>query len=421
MIREMLFNERRIVQKTYFWNLAANVLYALQSALLLLVVSRFGTIEEAGVFSIIYTTTHMLSTLGNYSMRNFQVSDVENEYSFENYWTSRIVSCGLMAVAGLAYGVFRYGISNSLLIVLLFVGYRVTDNIEDVIHGLAQKEGRLDAASCVKTVRVFFASVAFSIVYIVTKDLTYATLAMLIASTVILAVSIPPFNTQFPGLKYQLLFAKTWKLLWACLPLCAGALIQTYVINSPKYAIDRLMSSEAQAVFNILFMPVFSINLVVMFIFNPLVAGLSKMWAEGKTREFLKIVARQMAIILGFTVFVALCCWLFGCKLLGMVYGVELMEYRFLMTILMLFGGIAALTTFMSIIITIMRKQRAIMISYVIALIISFVISDTMVRNYGMDGAVYMYGILMAVVLAFLTVTVVIGFRQAKLGNEVLQ
>lgn len=410
----MLFDERRIVQKTYFWNLAANVLYALQSALLLLIVSRFGTLEETGLFSIIYTTTHMLSTLGNYSMRNFQVSDVKNEYCFENYWTSRIISCGLMAVAGLAYGVFRYGISNSLLIVLLFVGYRTTDNIEDVIHGHVQKEGRLDAASCVKTVRVFLASIAFSAVYIITKDLTYATLTMLIVSVVILVVSIPPFNRQFPGLRYRLLFVKTGKLLWTCLPLCAGALIQIYVINSPKYAIDRLMSSESQAVFNILFMPVFSINLVVMFIFNPLVAGLSKMWAEGKTKEFWKIIAKQMAIILGFTVFAVICSWFFGCELLGFVYGVELIEYRLLMTILMLFGGIAALTTFMSIIITIMRRQRAIMVSYVIALIISFVFSDTMVGSYGMDGAGYMYGILMAMVLIFLIIAVVASFRRVK-------
>lgn len=413
MIGNMLFSERRIVQKTYFWNLAANVLYALQSALLMLIITRFGNLDDAGVFSIIYTTTHMLSTLGNYSMRNFQVSDVNNEYSFPNYWTSRLISCGLMVVAGAMYGLLRYSVSNPLLIVLIFVGYRITDNIEDVIHGLAQKEGRLDAASCVKTVRVVLASVAFSAVYILTKDLTLASLAMLGTSLVILVISVGMFNAHFPALKYNVVFTKTWKLLWVCLPLCASALIQTYIINSPKYAIDRLMSSEAQAVFNILFMPVFSINLVVMFIFNPLVAGLSRMWVEGETKKFRKIMFRQIMIIAGFTVFAAACTYLFGCELLGIVYGVPLTDYKVLMTLLMLFGGIAALTTFMSIIITIMRRQKEIMISYGIAVIFSFLFSDTMVRNYGMDGAGYLYGLLMAVILISLTVTVIRGFRQA--------
>ena len=414
MIREMLFSEKRIVQKTYFWNLAANVLYALQSVLLLFVISRYGTLEEAGVFSIIYTTTHMLSTLGNYSMRNFQVSDAENEYSFSNYWTSRIISCGLMVLAGMIYGVVRYGFNDYLLIVLLFVGYRVTDCIEDVVHGLAQKEGRLDAASCVKTIRVVISSVVFSAVYIVTKSLVFATASMLVVSVFIVLYTTWIFTRVFPALKYSLQFSKTWKLLWVCLPLCASALIQTYIINSPKYAIDRLMSSETQAIFGFLFMPVFSINLLVMFIFNPLVANLSQLWVEGEINKFRRIIFRQILIISGFTVFAAVCSYLFGCELLGWFYGVQLTEHKVFLMILMFFGGIAALSTFMSIVITIMRKQKEIMISYCIAMVFSFLFSDMMVRNYGMEGAGYLYGLLMAVILISLTITVIRGFGQAR-------
>ena len=261
---------------------------------------------------------------------------------------------------------------------------------------------------------MILASAAFTILYFFTKDLVLSSLAMLVVSTIVLILSIGVFNTRFSSLEYRIVFGKTWKLLWACLPLCASALIQSYIINSPKYAIDRLMSSETQAVFNILFMPVFSINLVVMFIFTPLVAGMSELWANGKKREFLKILYRQVMIIVGFTIFAAICSYVFGCELLGIIYGVSLGAYKMLMMLLMLFGGIAALTTFMSIIVTIMRKQGNIIVSYVIALICSFLFSDTMVGKYGMDGAGLLYGILMSVILVFLTVTVVREFRRVS-------
>lgn len=407
-------NQENIVRRTYIWNLAANLIYSVQSALLLIIVTRFGDLTDAGVFSIIYATTHMLSSIGLYNMRNFQVSDARNEYSFRDCWTSRLITCGLMLIAGCIYGFTSYHGRNTV-IVLLFIGYRVTDGIEDVIHGLIQKEGRLDIASVAKTCRIALASLAFVIAYALTRDLLWATLLLLVVSLVSLLLFTIPVLGEFKGLIFSVQFTKVWGLLLACLPLCLSSLLQNYIVNSPKYAIDNVLSSETQAIFNILFMPIFAINVLSMFIFNPLVANMGKWWVDGELAKFRKSIWKQVFLVGVITLVTAAGSYLCGCELLGMIYGVDLGEYKVFLMILMVFGGVAALATYFSVVITIMRKQNLIIFAYAVATLISFIVSVPIVQNNGMNGAAILYGILMLSVMLVLVAGIVIGLK--KTGN----
>ena len=409
----MLSDQKKILRRTYFWNLAANLIYSIQSAILLMVVTRSGSLADAGVFSIIYATTHMLSSIGNYNMRNFQVSDALNEYSFREYWTSRVISCGLMLIIGAAYGFINYHDWRNISIVLFFVGYRITDGIEDVIHGLVQKEGRLDIASFARTWRIILASIAFVIAYIITKDLFFASLLLLTTSLIAMIVFLIPVKKSFSSLKFETYIGgKVWKLLLACFPICLSALLQNYIVNSPKYAIDSVLSSETQGIFNILFMPIFAINVLSMFIFNPLVANMGKWWVDGELEKFRKSIWKQVFLVGGITLIAAAGSYLCGCELLGLIYGVELREYKVFLMTLMIFGGMAALATYFSVIITIMRKQNLIIIAYAVATIISVFVSVPIVQSNGMSGAAILYGIVMLSVVLILATGIIFKLRK---------
>ena len=415
IIQRILFNnDRNIVKRTYIWNLIANLLYSLQSAVLLLIVTRYGGTLEGGIFSIIYTTTHMFASIGNYNMRNFQVSDATNEYDFRDYWTSRVVSCIVMCVAGLAYGIIRFDEPKTVIVVLFFVGYRLTEAIEDVIHGCVQKDGRLDAVSLARSSRILIASVVFSIVYVVSSDLFLASGLLFGISLGLLVIFTIALNKRYRQLSYGLYFKRIIKLLWSCLPLCISAFLQSYIVNSPKYAIDAVLSSEMQTVFNILFMPLFAINVLSIFLFNPLVADMGLWWTEGNYGKLVKCIIKQILIVLGLTIVLAVCGYLIGCEVLGWVYGVELIEYKKLFMTLMLFGGISAIVTFMSVIVTIVRKQGFIIVAYGIASIVSLVVSNKIVSSYGLKGAGILYGMLMGIVMVVLTIVIVSVFLKKR-------
>ena len=87
MIKKLLVgNGNNVMTKSAIWNIVSSMEYSLQSAVLLLVVTRAGGLFDAGVFTIAYTFTQMMATIGSYGMRSFQVSDIKVEYKFGTYY-----------------------------------------------------------------------------------------------------------------------------------------------------------------------------------------------------------------------------------------------------------------------------------------------------------------------------------------------
>lgn len=414
-LHQLLFGKKEnIGKRVYIWNLCSSMIYSIQSAILLLIVTRIGGLYEAGVFSIIYTVTQTLASLGSYSMRNFQVSDVKNEYSFQNYFSSRIITCVLMVIACLGFGLIRQMPGDQLLVIFMFSMYRVVDGMEDVYHGVVQKKGRLDVVSIAMALRIGLSVIAFWVSYLFTKHLLAASTVLLLVSTILFLIFNKVIFTEYKEIKAHFSFQRVWKLLGVCFPIFFGAILYNYLVNAPKYAIDRNLTEEMQTVFNILFMPIFVINILSMFIFKPMIVRMSEMWAEGKIGKLAIQIVRQCVLICGLTLVVVICGYFAGCPVLALVYGVDLSAYPSLFALLLVFGGFAALATFLNVVLTIMRKQLFIIIGYIIAFLISVLILDKITIQYGINGAGYAYGIIMGITFVFFAICIVINMLLAK-------
>lgn len=409
-MRKILFGDgSNIPQRTYITNLCASLIYSIQSALLLLVVTRVGGLYQAGIFSIIYTVTQTLASLGSYSMRSFQVSDVKNEYSFRNYYSSRIVTCFLMMVACLLYAIIKGLPWEQVIVVLVFGIYRTVDGLEDVYHGFVQKEGRLDVSSVAVFLRIIVSVLMFMISYVLFRNL-------LIASTILAMTSIGIYflfnrilKQEYGQLKTEFGTERVLALLQTCFPIFAGAILYNYLVNVPKYSIDRVLDQETQTVFNILFMPIFVINVLSSMVFKPMIVYMSVWWKERKIKKVVFAVIKQCLIILLLTIGVAVCGYLFGTQVLGWIYGVDLVKYRWFFMILLLLGGISALGTFFSVVLTIMRRQIFIILGYLCAFLCSMFFVDRIVAEWGIFGAGIAYGFIMFAATAFFAICILIN------------
>ncbi len=401
VIDRILFgkDEMQVQKRVYFWNLCASLIYSLQSAVLLLVVTRAGGLNEAGFFSILYVTTQMLASLGSYSMRNFQVSDAKDEYSFKHYYSSRLLTCMMMILCCCGYWLLFQRGAKSLAVIACLTIYRTTDGMEDVYHAEIQKQGRLDAASIGRSIRIIAAVILFAAAYILSHDLVIASAVLAVVSHVIYMLCNISFIKRYPYLKTSVSSKRVISLLQVCFPTCASALLYNYLANAPKYAIEANLTAESQAIFNIIFMPIFVINVLSMFVYNPMVASMGVCWQEGRVEQLKKQILTLVFMILGITVFVAVCGYLFGYYLLGIVYGVDLAEWRSLLTVLLLFGGISALDAFLVVVLTIIREQKFILYGYLAALVFCLLFMNTIVKKYELLGAGLLYGLLMAVVM----------------------
>lgn len=406
--------KENIQKNSVIWNMIASLEYSLQSALLILVITRVGGLKDAGIFTIAYTITQMMSTIGSYGMRSFQSSDVLDQYKFETYFTSRIVSTFVMIVATIVYAVMHGCTGNKMVLVVILCIYRTVDVLEDVYQGHIQKKDRLDIASKCNALRIFISTVLFGIVFCFTKDLVLASIAFSFSTIFVFVVLNHIANKSFDEIHSRFEFKGVISLMWVCLPICVGGFLYNYLVNAPKYAIDRLLSDELQTIFNILFMPVFVINLLSSFIFKPLIVKMSLIWSKGKKKELIKMVAIQSAVIVVLTAVIAVAGGVLGLDLLELFYGVDLSHYRMILVVLLMFGGIAAVSAYYSVVLTIVRMQKFIIISYVCGLICNFIMIDRLVKKYEILGASLSYGLSVSIVVITMIIGIVLSMRKRR-------
>lgn len=411
-----LGSENNIIRNSAIWNFISSIEYSFQSALLMLIVTRVNGLYDAGVFTLAYTLTQMMATIGSYGMRSFQASDIKKEYSFGTYLSSRIVSVTAMIVICMSYAVLQGYEGDKLYIIGLLCGYRVVDDIEDVFHGEMQKVMRLDVASKIMSVRIFMATAAFGIAYGITKDLVLSSGILTLTAAVISLILNALVADSFADITLVPHKKSVIKLLWVCLPICLGGFLYNYLVNAPKYAIDRNLSEEIQSIFSILFMPIFAINMLSSFIFKPLIVNMGILWSEGKVKKFIVMVMRQVSIILGLTIIIMIGGAVIGIDILGWMYGVNLKSYRLLFTILIAFGGIAALVSFLVVVLTIIRRQKYIILAYGVGAIIDLLFIDKIVIKYQIWGAGMTYGMAMGTIVIILMIVMfaTVGSRESN-------
>ena len=407
-------NENQIRRNSAFWNMTSSLLNAVQTALLLLVITRVCGSVIGGIFSISATIAYQANTIGNYSMRNFQATDVKEEYSFGIYVGSRFVTLIFMPVFLAVYILLKGYAIEKTLIVLTFALFKSIDVIEDVIHGNFHQKGRLDFGGITETIRYFTSILLFIILIVVTKNLLVTNIIVTIASFTLFLILNIPLIKKFGGFQCEFNLKRIFCLLKVSFPLFICGFVYMYICNMPKYSIDSYMSEESQAVFGVIFMPVFVINLLSCFVYRPLLSYMAYDWKDGNFKSFFKVIKRQVLLILIITFAAMVAGYFLGAPILGVVYGINLNGYESAIALLLLGGGISALIGFAASIVTIIRKQIVLYVGYFTSAIVGLTISRPMVSNYGIYGAGILYDILMFVLLFALIIAILIVVKLQK-------
>ena len=96
-------NEKKIFLKNFIWNIVGTGLNSFNSLFFLIIVTRINGMNDAGIFSIAYSTALILYTIGLYSGRLCQVTDIENKVTDKDYIINRVFSCMTMIIAGIVF------------------------------------------------------------------------------------------------------------------------------------------------------------------------------------------------------------------------------------------------------------------------------------------------------------------------------
>ena len=66
----------------YIWNICGSIVNALFSVVALMIVTRFLDDREADIFSIAWTISQLMATVGTFQIRVYQATDVQGTFLF---------------------------------------------------------------------------------------------------------------------------------------------------------------------------------------------------------------------------------------------------------------------------------------------------------------------------------------------------
>ncbi len=401
-------------KKDFLFNMIGSTASAAVSVILLILASRITGDSGAGVFSLCYPTAQMMYIVAVFEMRNIQVTDAKGEFSFGDILAYRIISCAFMLLLSIVFVVIKGFDFTTATVCLLFCGYMVALAFSDAFQGNAHLNGYLQISGFSLTISVILAMVAFAATLFFTKSLVASVVPMIIVVLLWILIYDIPRSRAIGSIKPIFNFNTQKDIFLCAAPLVISNFFHQYSFNAPKYAIDSILTKIEQAHYGYLIMPAFFINLLSIFVFRPQMVELSQKWQSHQLNGFLKTVARLLICVLGFTVFALACGYTIGIPVLEYMYNAELSYGKNMLLLLLLAGGVGALCSLISTLITIARKQIWLIVSYTATFAISMFLPDMLTRALGMKGAVLSYLYEMLFLLLIMSATFLIILLKEK-------
>lgn len=389
------------------------------TAVILFFMSWTGSREMSGIFSIATAIAYQIQAIGFFGVRNYHIADVKDRFSFSDYTFVNILSSVVM-VAALAFMAFGRGYSvDKALVVLTYSLYRCVEIYEALFHDEYQRAGRIDIGLILQTVRFLISIAILVIILLITGNLVWAFLSAFAISVILIWYQNKDFAKLFGCKMARFNKEHVKELAVICLPICIAAFLSLYLTNAPKYAIDSATANdELQGLFAILFVPVFTINMMAMVIYRPYITLIATEWADHKVESFMVSVAKQMLVILILTVLISGFGFIIGLKLLGLVYNTDLDAYMWEFIILLFGGGLNTLAVFLNQIMVIIGCQNLNLVIYLIAVIITFLSGTPLVLSAGITGASWLYFLASAVLVILSLAVLAWRIRSVKTTKE---
>ena len=410
--------------RDYVWNTIGLTSWGVAFPILSIIVTQLVGTEQAGMFTMAFTVALLLMFVANYGVRTYQVSDLDEEYSFSDYQANRVLTCAIMMLVGFAYGAIRgYGTEMMTICTGVYI-YKMVDGWADVYEGRLQQMDKLYLAGISQTIRSLTVLLAFSLILLITRSLLAACIVMAVVALITLFVITIPLALFETPKSRRFSPINAMSLLKQCFPLFVALFMYNLIDNMPKFMMEGMLPYDNQLYYNAMWFPANALVIVVQVIYRPLLVRMVGIWSDMRTRKrFDILVIAMLVVIVLFTCGLAVIMWAIGAQVLGLLYGVDFQDYRGLIVVMIAAGGVSAAIDFIYQIVTLLRKQGSVTKLYLITFGFSLFIPMLLVVFTGLPGAVLSYLIIMSFLLVLLVweyLRIRIALANEPVGEEVL-
>lgn len=380
-------DEKEQIRRNALWNAFGNLVYLGLQWLITIFVVRIGGYADAGYLSLAMSITGTLQNFSHFGIRNYQVSDIESKFSDRDYISVRIWTC-------LGSYIFCIGIlllnrysGVQAMSILCFMLFRLVESFSDVLHGIAQKNQRLDIAGKSFLLRGMIGFLSFCITYWITKNLWLGLLLMsILTGLCVLGYDVRTI-WKLPWEKREWNRKRAVKILQECFPLCLYLFCSAAIITLPRVFLEKQFGNEKLGIYAAVFAPALLLQAGAGYLFLPFLPTFAKDHYQGRGKEFLYRFYQLSAIIGVSFVLIFSLSKLFGAQILQLVLGTQILGYEYLLDGVLICTFMTAYTSFLCALLTVLRKFQILLVGNIAALICCYIISPLFLKKFGIKGA----------------------------------
>ena len=284
-------------RKNFIWNIIGTTFNAFNSLFFMIIITRVNGLENAGIFTLAFSTACILYIIGIYAGRIYQVTEASKEITDKDYIANRIISCIIMIVIVIFFVIInQYDVYKSSIFIILTM-YKALEAFSDVLYGIMQKNELLEKAGKSTFMKAIISIIVFVIIDLSTKNLIISCLSILVVFIAVILL--------YDIRKTKILIEKENKVKRKNILSIfkngfftfAISFLGLYITNAPKYAIDSVLTEEIQAIFGIIIMPATVMSLLAQFLIHPYLNTIFKLYQTNKYKELVKLFEFKGAII----------------------------------------------------------------------------------------------------------------------------
>ena len=395
-------------KKDYIWNSLGSLLQSAISPVLLIVITRLNGIDDSGLFSFAISLSVVFWAVSLWGGRTYQVSDIKREFSSGGYVAVRFVASLIVAISAVAFCFLNGYNTTKTGLIMILVTFKILESIADSLYGVMQIHHKLYIAGISLTMKAMLGFAAFMAVDIVTKNVIYGTLAILLINMLIIFL-------------YDILWVRRVETISISKKLCKEYITQAVVImkrtsavfvvvfltmfslNIPRYFFDKSHPDQI-GYFGIMAMPITLLGLFISFIIQPNVVNLSELLAKGKLKEFARIVGKINQITFGMGVLSVVLSYLIGVWVLNVIFGININNFRLDLTIMVIGAAANAFVSIYVNLLIIMRRFKGQFYTLLLTDILAVALSMCLIEQLAMLGSVLVFMLISFLQLALLLV-----------------
>ncbi len=374
------------MKKNVLWNTIGSIIYFMCQWLITILVVRLGNYTHAGYLSLAMTTSSSFSAISLFSMRNYQISDIRDEYSNDIYIGSRISTCVLGFLACVVFSLLNNTSSYQLLCIIAFMLIRTVEAMVDVMHGMQQKRMRYDLIGKSYTARGFITLVSFVVGMVASGDLLASLIAVVLGNALFVLV-FDWGSIQRGKLVHKLVLysPQIKKLLIICIPLVIFSFLLSFENLIPKMVLEQQVGSDKLGIYSSISSPTLIVQVFATMMFNPFLPMISNYYHNNRAL-FQKMMNKVLGVIVLMTLVIILGASLLGQFGLELLFGSEILEYYYLFMPIVWCTILTGIVWIFSAIVIAMRKTKLLLGGILVSFLLELAIVSPLVTYFDMNG-----------------------------------